>query len=724
MDMPRSPSVQSFASDDTVSIAFTSTPGSPAMPPVSDDAAARLTHEATDVPAQSHRFYLDVRSLKLKLDDGTFYHVHRHFFERHAPRFAEQYLCGETPDIIEVHDVSSVDFQRFLSTIYPRHVLSDLGVCDIHTVDEWTSVLRLANKWSVISLRDVAIREIETLRPTPIATILIAREFGLGEAWLVPAFVTLCKSMEPLGFEDAEPLGFRTAIEIARIKELYLRSGDSYDVETVIRASDVLHSLSLNAPCPRPASELAPATPVAIPTFGILPTSMVVPTPIDSYEPDHRPVLDHGHPFSSETHLPSDVNDNLAYLTMLASDHAEERLLIRQRDHSGVYRDLLALRIARRLVIETSNAAIRHRYWRHMWLKVGGYAASRNETVYGVMEVNPAGSRVYAIIDHALVEKRKRGADKGIPRPSSVRSFASNESISLPPSTTPTAPVMIPFPGNPRFNLSDGNIKFKLDDGSVYNVHRSFFEAHSPKFAAEFLCNSHAEVVRLPEISSVDFERFLSMIYPTAIGEFDVHTVAEWSSVLRLATKWSFDHLRTLALRKVEAIATAVDKIVLAREFDFGDAWIEPALKALCAAPGWLEYEEAERLGLRTVFEIGLAREKLRKATPSLLAVPIPVKPAAKKAGSVKGWRSAAAAPPSTSVPPSPPTPSSPPSGWSIPPCPRPTTPITPKECVDPPTKPLSKSIWGGWGNVHVQPASDWATGSATVLPSEKEEGE
>ncbi|KAI5830534.1 hypothetical protein K523DRAFT_21065 [Schizophyllum commune Tattone D] len=386
VETPRSPSVQSFASADTVSISFTSIPGSPAMSPVSDDAAARATHEETGVPAQSHRFYLDVRSVKLKLDDGTFYHVHRHFFERHAPRFAEQYLCGETQDIIEVHDVSSVDFQRFLSIIYP----SDLGVCDIHIVDEWTSVLRLASKWSVISLRDVAIREIETLRPTPIDTVVIAREFGLGEAWLVPAFVALCKSMEPLGFEDAEALGFRSAIEIARIKELNLRSGDSYDVETAVRDSDVLLPLGVDSLCPRPTFELAPATPirVAIPTFDILPPSMVIPAPVDSYEPDHRPVLDHGHPTSSDNHLPSDVDDNLAYLTMLASDHAEERLLIRKWDPSGVYRGLLALRIARRLVIETTNAAIRHRYWRHMWPKAGGYAASRNETVDEAMEVD------------------------------------------------------------------------------------------------------------------------------------------------------------------------------------------------------------------------------------------------------------------------------------------------------------------------------------------------
>ena len=40
---------------------------------------------------------------------------------------------------------------------------SELGVCDIRTVDEWTSVLRLACKWSVASLRQVAFREIVRL---------------------------------------------------------------------------------------------------------------------------------------------------------------------------------------------------------------------------------------------------------------------------------------------------------------------------------------------------------------------------------------------------------------------------------------------------------------------------------------------------------------------------------------------------------------------------------
>ncbi|KAL1712974.1 hypothetical protein EV715DRAFT_296559 [Schizophyllum commune] len=213
-------------------------------------------------------------------------------------------------------------------------------------------------------------------------------------------------------------------------------------------------------------------------------------------------------------------------------------------------------------------------------------------------------------------------------RPYSVQSFASNESLSFAPSMTTAPPSTVSLSANgSRFYLSDGNIKFKLDDGSVYNVHRSFFETHSPKFAAEYLCNSHAEVVRLAEVSSVDFECFLSMIYPTAIGEYDIHTVPEWTSVLRLATKWSFDRLRTLAMREIEPLADAVDKIVLAREFDFGDAWIMPALKEICAAPDWLDYEDAQRLGLRTVVEIGRAREKLRSTLAGPTAIAVPASP-------------------------------------------------------------------------------------------------
>ncbi|KAL1672059.1 hypothetical protein EV122DRAFT_284342 [Schizophyllum commune] len=98
LNTPCSPSEQSFDSRGDVSAALTSTPESP----VPERAAPRVEHEDTAIPVLSHRFYLDDGTLKLELDNGTLYNVHRYFFERHAPLFAEKYLRGEHVDTLEV----------------------------------------------------------------------------------------------------------------------------------------------------------------------------------------------------------------------------------------------------------------------------------------------------------------------------------------------------------------------------------------------------------------------------------------------------------------------------------------------------------------------------------------------------------------------------------------------------------------------------------------------
>ncbi|TRM68877.1 hypothetical protein BD626DRAFT_562703 [Schizophyllum amplum] len=217
-------------------------------------------------------------------------------------------------------------------------------------------------------------------------------------------------------------------------------------------------------------------------------------------------------------------------------------------------------------------------------------------------------------------------------RSPSVQSFASAESMSIPATSTPGSPLMQPvsacetvMPHVPalaledefklkarhdRFYLKDGNLTFEVGDGTLYNVHRYFFENYAPKFATDHLSDAETEVVRLPDVANVDFQRFLSMIYPTELGKCDIQTVDEWTSVLRLATKWSVSSLRELAIQEIAPKASAIDKVVIAREFDLGKAWLLPAFTAICSAPKWLEYEEAERLGLRTVVDIGRIREQ------------------------------------------------------------------------------------------------------------------
>ncbi|KAI5890031.1 uncharacterized protein SCHCODRAFT_02669239 [Schizophyllum commune H4-8] len=680
-DLTRPHSVQSFASNESIPSGLSSwmTTASPST--------------VSDSPA-STRFYLSDGNIKFKLDDSSVYNVHRSFFETHSPKFAAKYLCNSHAEVVRLPGVSCTDFERFLSLMYPAAI----GEYDIETVAEWSSVLRLATKWSFNRLRALAMREIEPLADA-VDKIVLAREFDLGDAWIVPALKEICAAPDWLEYEDAQRLGLRTVVEIGRAREK-LRGTT---LSPLSRSTKVPASVSATSqpPFAHEANEsLGEPSPTSSPRLASL------LGPFDCLWADNTSAHQNSFPVMSESPGPYAQDPNTAETK---GDSGKSTTTAPLRGYACPANVECVAAVADPSVAKPADVT------RKLPVKKGKSGGKLMKDSRFYLEIRSLKPKFYAIIDHAPVRKRTRSPDKG---PPSVQSFASNESISLPPSMASTAPTMIPSPGNPRFNLSDGNIKFKLDDGNVYNVHRSFFEAHSPQFAAEYLCNSHAEVVRLPEISSVDFECFLSMIYPTAIGEFDVQTVAEWSSVLRLATRWSFDRLRTLALREVGAIATAVDKIVLAREFGFGDAWIEPALKTLCAAPGWLEYEEAERLGLRTVFEIGRAREKLRKA-----AVSIPDKLAVKKGGSVNTKTRVAATSSPIAVPSFPPAPSSSTSEHPVPPCPCPTSPITPKECAGSSTKPLSKSTWGRWGgNISEQSPTGWGISPMVVSPTKSEE--
>ncbi|KAL1760533.1 hypothetical protein FB107DRAFT_245536 [Schizophyllum commune] len=197
------------------------------------------------------------------------------------------------------------------------------------------------------------------------------------------------------------------------------------------------------------------------------------------------------------------------------------------------------------------------------------------------------------------------------------------------PSTQPT------LKKHPRFYLDPRTVELLLDDGTLYRVFRYSLETHSPAFATQYLADGTDEgPIRLPGVSSVDLDRFLSLIYPVEIATPILTTAAEWTSVLRLAHKWSFLALRQRAIREVYALGSVVDKIAVAREFGDLDSngcggltelqdWLLPAFVEACTTKRWLDSvseEDAERLGAGTVLKIARIREANRKAGPKDLA--------------------------------------------------------------------------------------------------------
>ncbi|KAL1760306.1 hypothetical protein FB107DRAFT_287130 [Schizophyllum commune] len=191
------------------------------------------------------------------------------------------------------------------------------------------------------------------------------------------------------------------------------------------------------------------------------------------------------------------------------------------------------------------------------------------------------------------------------------------------PSSKPAVkPTILNTKKHNRFYMDPRTIQLVLDDGTLYRVFRQSFEEHSSAFATQYLADcSEGELIKLSGVSSVDLDRFLSLMYPSELATCELSTADEWISVLRLAHKWSFAALRTRAIREIKLVGTAVDRIVSAREFSDLDElqeWLLPAFTETCTASDWLRtttVDDAERLGAGTLLHIARIREDARQTT-------------------------------------------------------------------------------------------------------------
>jgi len=107
--------------------------------------------------------------------------------------------------------------------------------------------------------------------------------------------------------------------------------------------------------------------------------------------------------------------------------------------------------------------------------------------------------------------------------------------------------------------------------------------------------------IHLENVETQDFEQLLSIFYPsTYLLDFpETKTVSEWTSILRLATKWAFTSLRELAIQRLFGITSPVEKIVLAHTFTIPD-WLPNAYADLCKREAPITIDEG-----RDLFKLG-----------------------------------------------------------------------------------------------------------------------
>ncbi|KAJ3796000.1 hypothetical protein GGU11DRAFT_173187 [Lentinula aff. detonsa] len=173
---------------------------------------------------------------------------------------------------------------------------------------------------------------------------------------------------------------------------------------------------------------------------------------------------------------------------------------------------------------------------------------------------------------------------------------------------------------HPRFYFSDGNVVFRIED-TLYRIHRYFFQRDSLVFEAMFSLpvpvgerpegEAEDRPIRLDGVECRDFDHLLSLMYPKDFGSYELSTIEDWKSVLKLATQWDFDSMRKLAIKHLALIASSADLVILGHQYDVTQ-WLLPRYIELCVRDETLTLEEGRKLGVDTVVTINQIRNQIR----------------------------------------------------------------------------------------------------------------
>ncbi|KAF8636869.1 hypothetical protein AX16_010927 [Volvariella volvacea WC 439] len=184
---------------------------------------------------------------------------------------------------------------------------------------------------------------------------------------------------------------------------------------------------------------------------------------------------------------------------------------------------------------------------------------------------------------------------------------------------------------HPKYFFEDGNLLIRVENVD-FKIHRYFFMRDSIPFRelsengvlGHIVDNGMDEIdaaeyvtpLVLEGLTSLDFERFLSVLYPTHFGQDEENTAAYWASVLCVSSHLSFQSIRSLSADKLSHVATPIDKIALGRRYGILH-WLRDAYRAICTRQATLTKEEGRKIGVDEVIGIMEARQILLWENPT-----------------------------------------------------------------------------------------------------------
>ncbi|RDB17451.1 hypothetical protein Hypma_001595 [Hypsizygus marmoreus] len=191
-----------------------SMPSTPLFP--SWTATADTNTEDEGIPAgvtKDEKYYLD---MVIFLVEDRLFMVPKYHFAKTTDFFSPLF---QGDGIVRLDDVSKADFTALLKLFYPLYLESPV----LLTQDEWVSILKLATKWTMIDIRQMAIIHLpESETMPPVDRIVLAKSCSVVE-WLQPAYTKLVQRPESMSVKEAENLGLDVAIKLCRVQEDCIR---------------------------------------------------------------------------------------------------------------------------------------------------------------------------------------------------------------------------------------------------------------------------------------------------------------------------------------------------------------------------------------------------------------------------------------------------------------------------------------------------------------------
>ncbi|KAJ7507013.1 hypothetical protein B0H11DRAFT_1969809 [Mycena galericulata] len=226
----------SFPGSTAVSPSWSPAPGSlllgetpPESPRLSGDLLDEEISKYTDALATctlNPRYYFDDQVSFFKVENQKF-KVHRHFLARDSIYFQELFagplgdFGARESEAIPLEGVGSAEFECLLDFFYNGMYRQPKA-----TLGQWITLLSISTRLRFDLLRSHAIQSIDE-SPTamdPVDKLVLAVEYDIPE-WLAPAYTALCQRPNCLEEWEAEKIGLKKTVQIARAREAFRDGG-------------------------------------------------------------------------------------------------------------------------------------------------------------------------------------------------------------------------------------------------------------------------------------------------------------------------------------------------------------------------------------------------------------------------------------------------------------------------------------------------------------------